>query len=102
MGLFSKKPKLDKFLVDESADVAKFTYEGKTYDLDAYVLAREIELRAKFNNDHIKATKNYKKAQEAYYANKNAISYIEYSIGKQLFNEVDKVKINALDVKSNS
>ena len=102
MGLFSRKPKLAAYEVDASFTGPKFTYEGKTYDLDAYVRSRDLDLRGRINNDHIQATKNYKKAQDAYYKNKNAITYIEYTLGKQLFDGAEKLKVSALDVANNS
>ncbi len=102
MGLFSKKPKLAAFEVDETFSGPSFKYEGKTYDLDAYVKSRESELRVKLNDDHVKTVKNFKNAQDTYNKNKNAITYIEYTIGRQLFNGEEKLKVNALDVANNS
>ena len=102
MGLFSKKPKLSAFEVDASFSGATFTYEGKVYDLDAYVKSRGMDLRDQLKGNHVKTVKNYKSAQEAYNKNKNVITYIEYTIGKQLFNGEEKLKVNALDVKNNS
>ncbi|MFR7991387.1 MAG: hypothetical protein ACLU61_00345 [Lachnospiraceae bacterium] len=101
MGLFSKKPNLSSFEVDASSSVPKFKYEGKTYDLDAYVKARELALREKLNSDHIKTVKNYKKAEKEYLKNKNAITYIEYNIGKQLFDGAEKLTVKAIDVINN-
>ena len=102
MGLFSKKPKLSAFEVDASFTEPTFTYEGKTYDLNAYVKSRESELRLKLSGDHVKTVKNYKKAQDAYNKNNNAITYIEYTIGRQLFDGEEKLKVNALDVANHS
>lgn len=102
MGLFKKKDNLAAFEVQESDNVEKFSYNGKFYNLQAYVTARESAVRAAVNNDHVKTVKNYKKAEKAYVKNKDAVTYIEYALGKQLFNGAEKIKISSLDVKNNT
>lgn len=99
MGLF-KRDKLAPFEVPEDSDVEKFSYNGKFYDLQAYVKARELALRNKIMEDHVKTIKNRQKAEKEYVKDKNPITYIEYSMAKQLVDRAEILKVSAVDIKS--
>ncbi len=102
MGLFGKKDKLSKFEVDANSEVEKFEYQGKFYDLQEYVHAKEMAARDRIQEDHVKTIKNRQKTEKAYIAHKTAVNYIDYAIAKQLVDKADKVKISAVDVKYNT
>lgn len=102
MGLFSKGPKLDQYEVSENENVEKFTHNGKVYDLERYVKFREAQLRMDFEGNPVKIGKNQDKTKKAYLKNKDALSYIEFAIAKQLAEGAEKCRVSAVDVKNNT
>lgn len=103
MGLFSKKPKLDNYLVDANENVEKFTVDGKTYDLERYVKFREADLRMEFEGNPVKIGKNQDKTKKAWLKDKtDVIAYIEFAIAKQLAEGAEKCRVSAVDVKNNT
>lgn len=99
MGLF-KRDKLAAFEVQEESDVEKFSHNGKFYDLQAYVKSRELALRNKIMEDHVKTIKNRQKTEKEYVKDKNAVTYIEYAMAKQLVDRAEILKVSAVDIKS--
>lgn len=100
MGLF-KKDNLSAFEVQEDDKVEKFSQNGKFYNLPSYVKSREAELRNAIQSDHVKTIKNYMKAEKQYIKKKDAVSYIEYSLAKQLKDGAEVLKVTAVDIKNN-
>ena len=77
-------------------------YNGKYYDIVRYVKQCEADLRLKTNSDKVKIGKNAKKTEKKYLSNKNALTYIDYSIGKQLADGAEVLRVSAVDVKNNT
>lgn len=102
MGLFSKKTKLDQYEVSENENVEKFTQDGKVYDLERYVKFREAQLRMDFEGNPVKIGKNQDKTKKAYLKKKDALTYIEFAIAKQLAEGAEKCRVSAVDVKNNT
>ena len=101
MGLF-KKDNLSPYEVSADDKVEKFEYNGKYYDIVRYVKQCEADLRLKTNSDKVKIGKNAKKTEKKYLSNKNAITYIDYAIGKQLADGAEVLRVSAVDVKNNT
>lgn len=102
MGLFSKKSNLSNYEVSADDKVDKFSQDGKYYDLERFVKFREAELRMDFEGNPVKIGKNQDKTKKVYLKKKDALSYIEWSIAKQLAEGAEKCKVSALDVKNNT
>lgn len=101
MGLF-KKDNLSAFEVQEDDNkVEKFSQNGKFYNLPAYVKSREAQLRNSIQSDHVKTIKNYMKAEKQYIKKKDAVSYIDYAMAKQLKDGAEVLKVSAVDIKNN-
>lgn len=102
MGLFSKKTNLDQYEVSGNENVEKFTQDGKVYDLERYVKFREAQLRMDFEGNPVKIGKNQDKTKKVYLKKKDALSYIEFAIAKQLAEGAEKCRVSAVDVKNNT
>jgi len=100
MGLFGKKYPLAPYEVEKDSKVDKFTYNGKTYDLDRYVKQCEADVRLKTSSNKVKIGKNLKKAEKAYLADKSSVlKYIDYEVAKQLADGQEKMNISVADIK---
>ncbi|MCI8373413.1 MAG: hypothetical protein HFH28_11755 [Clostridiaceae bacterium] len=102
MGLFSKKSDLDNYEVNESDKVEKFSQNGKFYDLENYVKYREARVRTDCEGNKVKIGKNQDKTKKVYLKKKDPVSYIEWSIAKQLAEGAEKCRVTALEVKNNT
>lgn len=100
MGLFGKKYPLAKYEVSQDEKVDKFTYQGKTYDLDRYVKQCEADVRLKTSSNPVKIGKNLKKAEKDYLADKSSVvKYIDYEVARQLADGQEKMNISVADIK---
>ncbi len=100
MGLFGKKYPLAQYEVGADDKVDKFTYNGKYYDLNAYVKQCEADLRFKTNSDKVKIGKNMKKAEKDYLSDKGSVvKYIDYEIAKQLADGQETMHVSVADIK---
>lgn len=100
MGLFGKKYPLAQYEVSPDDKMDKFTYQGKTYDLDRYVKQCEADVRLKTSSNQVKIGKNLKKAEKDYLADKSSVvKYIDYEVARQLADGQEKMHITVADIK---